>query len=329
MINQPLISVIIPVYNGEGYVRDAIQSAINQSYVNIEVIIVNDGSSDNTLNICKQYENDNRIVILNKPNGGAASARNLGLRYAKGSYIQFLDSDDSLLPETLEYVIENLTSEIDVAIYGFNIYSSKTLIRTPHCMDGIYRGSYDKFKEIYKVFSSPCNKLYKTSYIQHYFDESCVYGEDGIFNFANLTKDTIILTLSKCLYNVRLDSPDSVNKRYKKGRLDDTIRSLISRASKISELFGASNMRKDFLNDFYATVCFTIILCASRLPYVLFKSELDSVLSSADFLSYHQSEFGHTKLKPHNRVIINLMMTRSYKLLYVVAQAMHIVKKFL
>lgn len=89
--NNPLISIIIPVYNGGNFLDEAIQSAINQTYKNTEIIVVNDGSTDNSSTIAKKYRN---VILINKTNGGVSSALNAGIQYAKGEYISWLSHDD-------------------------------------------------------------------------------------------------------------------------------------------------------------------------------------------------------------------------------------------
>ena len=90
-----MISVIIPIYNVENYLKKCIESVINQTYKNLEIILVNDGSNDNSKNIIDEYSTiDNRIKVINKENGGLSDARNAGIEIAKGDYITFLDSDD-------------------------------------------------------------------------------------------------------------------------------------------------------------------------------------------------------------------------------------------
>ena len=93
--NFPLVSIIVPVYNVEKYLDKCMVSILCQSYKNIEVIIVNDGSTDKSLNICNKWkEKDSRIEMFSQPNKGLSSARNKGLKYAKGEYVLFVDSDD-------------------------------------------------------------------------------------------------------------------------------------------------------------------------------------------------------------------------------------------
>lgn len=98
-LSSPLVSVIIPVYNSELYLEACIESVIGQSYSTLEIIIVNDGSTDDSFTIMEKYAKlDERIIIINKRNGGLPSARKSGIDIAKGKYIQHLDSDDVLLP---------------------------------------------------------------------------------------------------------------------------------------------------------------------------------------------------------------------------------------
>ncbi|HIY36843.1 MAG TPA: glycosyltransferase, partial [Candidatus Paraprevotella stercorigallinarum] len=95
-----LISIIIPVYNSSAYLDKCIGSVLMQTYKNIEVILVNDGSDDDSFEICKKYaENDHRIKLINKDNGGVSSARNAGIKASTGRYIAFVDSDDTISPD--------------------------------------------------------------------------------------------------------------------------------------------------------------------------------------------------------------------------------------
>ena len=96
------VSVIIPVYNGEKTIEKCINSIINQSYKDLEIIIVNDGSTDNTYEICQKYsQKDDRIQVINQENKGVCLARNIGIKFSKGDYIQFVDSDDWLEPSII------------------------------------------------------------------------------------------------------------------------------------------------------------------------------------------------------------------------------------
>lgn len=114
----PLISVIVPVYNVERYLRKCIDSIINQSYINLEIILVNDGSTDSSLKICEQYHiKDSRIKLIDKKNGGLSDARNVGLDIATGQFITFVDSDDFIDLDMIEYLYKLLDqSDADISV---------------------------------------------------------------------------------------------------------------------------------------------------------------------------------------------------------------------
>lgn len=118
---KDLVSVVIPIYNVEKYLRKCIETVIDQTYTNIEIILVNDGSTDNSLQICNQFkEKDKRIKVINKKNGGLSDARNVGIKNAQGKYICFIDSDDFISEKYIEelhnLIVEN---KAQIAVCGF------------------------------------------------------------------------------------------------------------------------------------------------------------------------------------------------------------------
>lgn len=129
---EPLISIIIPVYNVEKLLPRCINSLINQTYNNIEIILIDDGSTDNSLEICEEFsKRDSRIVIVKKQNGGQASARNIGLTYATGDYIAFVDSDDFVsenMYETLYKIIKK--HDVDIVSCGHELVTEDTFFIT-------------------------------------------------------------------------------------------------------------------------------------------------------------------------------------------------------
>ena len=122
-----LISIVIPVYNVEKYIKECIESVINQTYKNLEIILVNDGSTDLSRTICEEYEKkDNRIKIIDKENGGLADARNKGLEYINGELVTFIDSDDYIKEDMIETLLNNLIKEnADVSICGYYLAYNK------------------------------------------------------------------------------------------------------------------------------------------------------------------------------------------------------------
>lgn len=119
------VSLIIPVYNGENHIGECIENLLNQTYKNIEILIVNDGSKDRTKEIIEFYAHkDDRIIIINKENGGVSSARNCGIEKSTGDYIMFVDSDDSLVSNAVEYLVLNSNGD-DLILFGFTVMGTK------------------------------------------------------------------------------------------------------------------------------------------------------------------------------------------------------------
>lgn len=122
-MKNELVSIIIPVYNGHKYLCNCVDSVLAQTYKNLEIILINDGSTDNSLDICKEYaKNDDRIKIVNLPqNSGQSYARNAGVKSATGTWIAFCDNDDSYEPEMIEVLVKN-ARENNVKISGCGNY---------------------------------------------------------------------------------------------------------------------------------------------------------------------------------------------------------------
>ncbi|MBQ7792832.1 MAG: glycosyltransferase family 2 protein, partial [Clostridia bacterium] len=119
--NQPLISIIIPVYNAAHYFERCIKSVLEQTYKNLEIILIDDGSTDGSEKLCDQYkEIDDRIKVVHKKNGGQSSARNLGLTMITGDYVGFVDSDDYIEKDMYEYLYNNMVKyHADISICHF------------------------------------------------------------------------------------------------------------------------------------------------------------------------------------------------------------------
>lgn len=188
-MNNPLISIIIPSYNVESYIAKGIESCLNQSYQNIEVIIVDDGSSDNTVGVIEKYD-DKRIKLIKKENSGVSATRNIGIKNSSGDYCVFLDSDDWLELNTIEKLVEH--------IYGNKL----VLCGYYNCVDGKLNKArdYDELTFSYKRaleyaskreynLDSACFKLFDLNVVKNnniYFDETITNIEDGLFVFEYL-----------------------------------------------------------------------------------------------------------------------------------------------
>ena len=165
-MEKDLISIIIPVYKVEKYLEKCIESVLKQTYTNLQVILVDDGSPDNCGKICDEYaKKDSRIEVIHKENGGLSDARNVGIAKAKGKYIGFVDSDDYIKEDMYEILI-NLIKEYDADVSICNLYEvieGKEYIRNKE--NGIKEyNRIDILKEVLldkNIQSYACNKLYK------------------------------------------------------------------------------------------------------------------------------------------------------------------------
>lgn len=178
---KPLISIIIPVYNVEEYLDECLQTVIGQSYPNLEVIIINDGSTDKSLSICQKYANENNnIMILSQDNQGVSASRNKGILAANGKYCMFVDSDDYLDINCVNYLFNIIEKDLsDIAICNFevvgetkkhNIFSkmeSRTLSNKEAVLEILYQRGFTH---------SPWAKLFKMELIkENMFPENVIY----------------------------------------------------------------------------------------------------------------------------------------------------------
>ncbi|MGI5970910.1 MAG: glycosyltransferase family 2 protein [Oscillospiraceae bacterium] len=182
------ISVIVPVYNSAKYLPRCIESIIDQSYRNLEILLVNDGSIDDSLSVCNDYaKKDCRIVVIDKENGGVASARNRALDVATGDYIGFVDSDDYIRGEMYENLLKAITAKgADIAECGYCILdASGNIISRSRFRDGVVSGSYQcSFDFVTETNAADFiwNKLFRRSMFDNVRFPDLSYSEDYIVN---------------------------------------------------------------------------------------------------------------------------------------------------
>lgn len=205
---MPKISVIIPVYNAEKYLRNCLDSLLKQSFQDFEVIIVNDGSTDGSACICDEYKNkDKRIIVIHQNNEGVSNARNTAIREVNGEWLFFLDADDELFQDSLENLY-NHTHNADMVIgecevynyMGIRIFSPpKRLLFTYNRSNALHLLYRPKF--IYQGYL--CNKLYKSSIVAEnniYFNKNISFGEDKLFIVQFLCQCNNVVYTSQPVY---------------------------------------------------------------------------------------------------------------------------------
>lgn len=209
------VTIIVPVYNGEKRIRECLNSIVSQTYANLQVVVIDDGSSDHTLAICKEFQqHDNRIQVIEIANRGVSHARNIGIEEALGEYIQFVDGDDTIKKNATELLVHHLErNHSDLAVCGYVKLLKE--IKVPFNQlewPGIYTNQEYLIHTLkdpgHHYYGVVWNKIYRRKIISDYnirFTEDTNLGEDFIFNLSYLqhTKQVQVMRNSLYLYNCR------------------------------------------------------------------------------------------------------------------------------
>lgn len=265
---EELISVIVPIYNAEKYLEQCIKSIVNQTYKNIEIILVDDGSIDESHKICDEYkEKDSRIIVVHKKNGGVSSARNTGLNLAKGDWIAFIDADDWVEKEYLEELICNAKEKnVNISMCGYNrisnngnkekksnnkkeiVDSKEYLIRALNPQTGY------GFVPL-KIINKKIIKNIK-------FNQNLTVGEDALFNMEIAPNINKAFYCNKALYNYRNNS-ESVVKKFDHNYAKKYLKSMQECKKYIFEEYKDENIRQNYYNF----VAFHVMLVAVNFCY--------------------------------------------------------------
>ncbi|WP_295363459.1 glycosyltransferase family 2 protein [uncultured Succinivibrio sp.] len=247
-----MVSIIIPAFNAESTIKRCIESICFQNYSDFEVIVIDDGSTDSTQEICQSIQTtEPRVRLFKIQNKGVSHARNYGLLQAKGEYIQFVDSDDTVDKNYTGSMIEEmLSTNADIVISSIYTINNK---ETKKVQINLNSGLYPKeniIAELYRtniLLNSPVNKLFKKDLILNYFNEYMSLGEDLIFNIDYLRHCSNIYYLNKALYFYYQNEPNSLTSNFRKGMCADlcnifnTTKNYIDRSVAVNNFF--SNFR--------------------------------------------------------------------------------------
>ena len=208
MFQPKLISIIIPIYNCEQHLEKCIKSIQNQTYTHLEILLIDDGSTDSSGEICDNYsKEDVRIKVFHCQNGGVSAARNFGINHANGEYIAFVDSDDYLLPEMYEKLINKANeTDSDMVFCRYQAIDSKGVISEE--TSGIERFIKEKDLSLFIVHTKDLimgtcwRSLYKRSFVLPFkFNTDLILGEDLVFMLQLLTSTQNISFVPDVLYN--------------------------------------------------------------------------------------------------------------------------------
>ncbi len=196
MTQSPKISVIIPVYNTERYLSRCLDSVLSNTYDNLEVICINDGSTDNSINILDNYKvSDERVIVINQKNSGVSAARNAGLNVAKGEYIAFIDSDDWVHPQYFEIMLfaMNCNNSDVVACQYSKVSDESSDLITPlaYKKEDIYCTTVGEAIRDTYLKRVVWGKLYKRALVRKKFEIGLTWGEDTVFNYCTVAANTL------------------------------------------------------------------------------------------------------------------------------------------
>lgn len=232
------ISIIIPVYNCEKYIHETINSILNQTYKNVELILVNDGSTDNSYKICEEYKENTNVKILNQTNFGAPAARNKGLENATGEYIMFFDSDDILKSDAIEKMVNKIEKEKSDLVIGEVININEDGCELNKKRNYPVVNVKNNAQSIFLVDPFPGNKLYKANIIKehsisfgnvrigqdlNFYLKYCIYVKKASFIEDIVSKYRIVSTGISKTYSFKIfdivESYNDVEKFYRKNNL--------------------------------------------------------------------------------------------------------------
>ncbi len=208
------ISIIVPVYNCEQYLPECIESILRQTYVDFELILVNDGSTDGSEAVCRSYA-DSRVRVFGQPNRGVSVARNSGLEEARGEYVVFVDSDDWLDPQALE-VLMSQEQKADITFFG-SLFRSEDSVARAYIPEKRFYGSAEEVQQgLVELLFNPrhpdyvgftWNKMFRCDIIREHgirFIEGLTIREDEAFTYSYVSHCRTMATLPALLYNYRV-----------------------------------------------------------------------------------------------------------------------------
>lgn len=323
---EKLITVVVPVYNAERHLEKTITSILNQTYPHFELILVDDGSMDQSLQICQHYEKeDQRIRVMQQTNSGVSAARNSGIDASNGEFLVFVDSDDYIEENTIEVLIDYYRSPNELIIYGYYIHNlnkgNQVLLNsgnreTKKLTIAEFASDFWFYYER-GITNSPCNKLYVSSIIKEnklYFPVGVRMGEDVAFNIKYFEKVSHIKVIDKYLYHYLL-YPSQSTRQVNLTIREDMIFFLTRIESFIRDYSGSKTETANWRQ--HNQQLYKHLLTALRMVYqtndITYHERLKYVKKTMD--SFHHifhNEMNFPKNK-FDKVIVHYLINQNYK----------------
>lgn len=266
---EDLISIIVPVYNVDKYLRNCVDSILGQTYRNIEIILIDDGSKDQSGKICDEYKKiDDRVIVIHQKNSGVSSARNKGIELSKGKWITFVDSDDWIEKDFCKVLYTKaIENQCDVALCGYNRVGESNI-------ETININGHDNILGSKEYMINSLNpqtgfgfchmKLFNKNIIKNNrFDEKLLVGEDAIFNEMISKNINRAIFIKKALYNYRMNM-NSVVKKYDENYANKYLNSMKINKEYIFKYYKDS---KEIIQNYYNYVAYHVLLVAVNYCY--------------------------------------------------------------
>lgn len=295
MQSSPKVSFIIPVYNVEKYLRQCLDSVLNQTLKDFEVICVDDGSTDSSLEILREYENkDNRLKIVCQQNKGAGAARNLGMQYATGEYLFFMDSDDYCSLDFLEKTTK-AADEKNTDILVFNFYKFNNADNSKELRNGLVKSRCPKNKDVFSyrdvphyialtVNPTPWNKLYRHSFVKEtklQWLETSTTNDITFATMSVLMADRIAyLEQPFIFYRVALNNSITSKKKYNQGNVIKAVLAVADQAKNLPHYEMIKNSVKEFVASNLRTALNSYTPDKDSAYYLKFARTMDSIVYS-------------------------------------------------
>lgn len=310
---EELITIIVPIYNSEKYIERCIKSLINQTYKNTEIILVDDGSKDNSLKICKEYAKQNlRIKIIHKDNEGVSSARNKGIKNSNGKYILFIDADDYIEANALEElskIIEEYHPDL-IRFQGIKEYLGKSIGENKLSRYGfldIEKNKTEILKNFFnkKEFSNVIYIAYKTEVIKNLeFDTRFKWAEDWLFTFDTLLNSKTIYITDEKLYHYFINSESATHNIHTKERFIERFETHY----KIDDIIYKKLMQNGYIN-LKKLALDTTYLCSEDLlkqmaevfKYKDYKNIINEIQKKEFYIEY-ESKLNEEEKKEFNKI---------------------------
>ena len=297
---EPTLSIIVPIYQAEKSLRNCIQSILRQTMSNFELLLIDDGSKDKSSLICKEYlQKDKRIRFFEKSNSGVSETRNLGIKKARGKYIQFVDSDDTLVDCMCERMIntaEENNCELVICGYKKCEGSLDEVINYENLFINNINNSGEIFGHLYvkELISTPWNKLFLKSKIKEYFDKNLSLGEDLVFNLEYMRNISSISIISDPLYNYFINRKIALKQLYKRTNYETILRGYTEVIAFCNEVFGVK-YNSNLINQYFVKFvqgCFLAIVAnkdnspklkLQQIKQIVYNEKLNSVCNTVNY----------------------------------------------